>query len=133
MAEKSMRFEVVTPERVECLADIDSLVVPAALGYLGILPNHAPLVTALDVGIIKFKQEGKVKKMAISGGFLELIDNKIVVLADTAEMGEKINIQRAEEAKERAKRLITEHSADLDLRRAELALKRAISRIKAAQ
>jgi len=133
MAEKSIKFEVVTPEKVVFSADIDYVVVPAALGYLGVLPNHAPLVTALDIGVIKFKQEGKTKKMAISGGFMEVINNKAVVLADTAEMGEKINLSRAEEAKERARMRITEHSADLDLRRAELALKRAISRIKAAQ
>lgn len=133
MADKSIKLEVITPEKVACSVEIESLVVPAALGYLGILPNHAPLVTALDIGVIKFKEAGKVKKMAISGGFMEVFDNKIIVLADTAEMGEKININRAEEAKERAKRLITEHSADLDLNRAELALKRAISRISAAR
>lgn len=133
MAEKSIKFEVVTPEKVVFSADIDSVVVPAYLGYLGVLPNHAPLVTALDVGVIKFKQEGKVKKMAISGGFLEVIDNKAVVLADTAELGDTINVSRAEEAKERAQKRLHEHSPDLDLARAELALKRAISRIKASQ
>ncbi|MEL7567305.1 MAG: F0F1 ATP synthase subunit epsilon [Dehalobacterium sp.] len=133
MAEKSIKFEVVTPEKVVFSADIDSVVVPAALGYLGVLPNHAPLVTALDIGVIKLKQEGKIEKMAISGGFMEVIDNKAVVLADTAEMGDQINLARAEDAKERAKRRISEHAADLDLLRAELALKRAISRIKAVQ
>lgn len=133
MADKTIKFEVVTPERVILSADVESLVVPAALGYLGVLPNHAPLVTGLDIGVIKFKQDGKTKKMAISGGFMEVINNKAVVLADTAELGEKIDLHRAEEAKERARKLLSEHAQDLDVMRAELALKRAISRIKAAQ
>lgn len=133
MAEKSIKFEVVTPERIVFSAEVDSLIVPAALGYLGILPNHAPMMTALDIGVIKFKTEGKTKKMAISGGFMEVINNKAVVLADTAELGDKIDLARAEEAKERAKKRLSERAEDLDVRRAELALKRAMSRIKAAQ
>ncbi|MGI6685661.1 MAG: F0F1 ATP synthase subunit epsilon [Bacillota bacterium] len=133
MAEKSIKFEVVTPEKIVFSAEVDSLIVPAALGYLGILPNHAPMVTALDIGVIKFKTEGKTKKMAISGGFMEVINNKAVVLADTAELGDKIDLARAEEAKERAKKRLSERAEDLDVRRAELALKRAMSRIKAAQ
>jgi len=133
MAEKSIKFEVVTPERIVLADDIESVIVPAALGYLGVLPNHAPLVTALDIGVIKYKKEGKTKKMAISGGFMEVIDNKVVVLAGTAEPGDKIDLARAEQAKERAKRRLAERSPDLDVARAELALKRALSRIKAAQ
>lgn len=133
MADKTIRFEVVTPERVILSADVESLVVPAALGYLGVLPNHAPLVTGLDIGVIKYKQDGKTKKMAICGGFMEVINNKAVVLADTAELGEKIDLHRAEAAKERARQRLTEHAQDLDVLRAEMALKRAISRIKAAQ
>jgi len=113
--------------------DVESLVVPAALGYLGVLPGHAPLVTALDIGVIKYKREGKTRKMAISGGFMEVINNKVIVLADTAEPGDQIDLARAEQAKERARKRLAERGADLDVKRAELALKRAMSRIKAAQ
>ncbi len=133
MAEKSLKFEVVTPEKVVLSLDVESLVAPGAQGYLGVLPNHAPLVTGLDIGVISFKQEGKVRKMAISGGFMEVFNNKIVVLADTAEMGEKVDLDRAQAAKERAEERLSQKDEDLDVRRAELALKRAVSRIKAAQ
>jgi len=133
MADKSIKFEVVTPEKVVFSEDVESLVVPAALGYLGVLPGHAPLVTALDIGVIKYKREGKTRKMAISGGFMEVINNKVIVLADTAEPGDQIDLARAEQAKERARKRLAERGADLDVKRAELALKRAMSRIKAAQ
>ncbi|MGI6066213.1 MAG: F0F1 ATP synthase subunit epsilon [Bacillota bacterium] len=132
MAENAINFEVVTPEKVIFSGNIDSLIVPAALGYLGVLANHAPLVTALEIGVVTYRQDGKPKKMAISGGFLEVVNNKAVVLAHTAEEGEKIDVSRAQSAKERAEKRLSERSADLDVLRAELALKRAISRIKAA-
>ncbi|MCR6545422.1 F0F1 ATP synthase subunit epsilon [Dehalobacterium formicoaceticum] len=133
MAEKSILFEVVTPEKKICSQDVDSLVVPATQGYLGILPDHAPLITSLDIGVVKFTKDGKPKKMAVSGGFLEVKDNKVIILADTAELGDQIDLARAEDAKERARRRMEEHAANLDVLRAELALKRAISRINAAQ
>lgn len=133
MGESSINFEVVTPEKVTFSGSIESVIVPAALGYLGVLPNHAPLVTALNIGVVTFKHEGKPQKMSISGGFMEVVNNKAVVLATTAELGGKIDVQRAQAAKERAEKRLTERSADLDLLRAEMALKRAISRINAAQ
>ncbi|MGI6678066.1 MAG: F0F1 ATP synthase subunit epsilon [Dehalobacterium sp.] len=133
MAEKSIQLDVVTPEKKVCSQEVESLVVPATTGYLGVLPNHAPLITALDIGVVRFTQDGKSIKMAVNGGFLEVKDNKAVILADTAELGDQIDLARAEEAKERALRRLTERPADLDVIRAELALKRAQSRIKAAK
>jgi F-type H+-transporting ATPase subunit epsilon len=133
MAESSIKFEVVTPERVVLSLDIESVVVPGALGYLGVLPNHAPLVTGLKVGVISYIKDGVKRKMAVSGGFMEVVDNKVVVLADTAELGEKIDVARAQAAKERAEKRLAERSSDLDIARAEFALKRALSRIEAAK
>lgn len=133
MAESSIRLEVVTPERLVFSEDIESLVAPGALGYLGVLPNHAPLVTGLDIGVVSFKQGGKTRKMAVSGGFMEVVDNKAVVLAATAELDQAIDMTRAEAAKERAEKRLSERHPDLDVLRAELALKRAISRIKAGE
>ncbi|ATW25976.1 F0F1 ATP synthase subunit epsilon [Candidatus Formimonas warabiya] len=133
MADNPITFDVVTPEKIIFSGAIESVIVPGALGYLEVLRGHAPLVTALDVGVVTIKQDGKEKKMAISGGFMEVIQNKVTVLADTAELGEKIDVTRAEEAKDRAERRLTEHAADLDVLRAEMALKRAISRIRAAK
>ena len=133
MAENAINFEVVTPEKVIFSGNIDSLIVPAALGYLGVLSNHAPLVTALEIGVVTYRQDGKPKKMAISGGFLEVVNNKAVVLAQTAETEDKIDVSRAQSAKERAEKRLSERNADLDVLRAEMALKRAVSRIKAAK
>lgn len=133
MAESTIKFEVVTPEKVVFSAGIDSVIVPAALGYLGVLPGHAPLVTGLDIGVIRYKHEGKTKKMAISGGFMEVVNNHAVILADTAELAETIDAGRAQAAKERAEKRLAERSTDLDLLRAELALKRAVSRLKAVE
>jgi len=133
MAGNSIKFEVVTPEKMVLSSDIESLIVPGAQGYLGVLPGHAPLVTALDVGVVSYKQGGKAKKIAVSGGFMEVIDNKAVVLASTAELGEKIDVARAEAARERAQKRLAEHAGDLDVLRAEMALKRAVSRLKAAK
>ncbi|MGI6713136.1 MAG: F0F1 ATP synthase subunit epsilon [Bacillota bacterium] len=133
MAESSIKFEVVTPERVVLSLDIESVIVPGALGYLGVLPNHAPLITGLKVGVISYNKDGVKRKMAVSGGFMEVVDNKVVVLADTAELGEKIDVARAQAAKERAEKRLAERSSDLDIARAEFALKRALSRLEAAK
>ena len=133
MAESAINFQVVTPERTVFSGEIESIIVPAALGYLGVLKNHAPLVTALQIGVVTFRYDGKPHRMAISGGFMEVIKNQVVILADTAEMGERIDLQRATEARERAEKRLQEKTPELDLVRAELALKRAISRIKAAR
>lgn len=133
MAESAIYLEVVTPEKMVFSGMIESIIVPAALGYLGVLKNHAPLVTALQIGVITFRYDGKPHRMAISGGFMEVMQNKVVILADTAEMGEQIDLQRATEAKERAARRLQEKTPDLDVLRAEMALRRAVSRIKAAR
>jgi F-type H+-transporting ATPase subunit epsilon len=107
-------------------------VVPAFEGYLGVLPNHAPLITQLGVGVVTYKVDGKAKKMAITGGFMEVTDNKMVILADNAELAEDIDIERANAAKERAERRLQEKAENLDHVRAQAALLRATTRLKAA-
>ena len=107
---------------------------PGAEGELGIMKNHAPLVAALDIGVLRYNNaSGTQKKMALSGGFMEVIDNVARVLAETAEHGEDIDILRAKAAKERAERRLQAREDTLNLARAEMALKRAISRLKAAE
>lgn len=133
MAEKSIKLEVVTPQAVVLSQEVSYINVPASQGYLGILPNHASLVTGLEIGVITFKENNKDKKIAISGGFMEVINNKVVILADAAELGDKIDIVRAEAAKERAEKRLIERQPDLDIERANLALRRALSRISAAR
>ncbi|KKM10784.1 ATP synthase F0F1 subunit epsilon [Clostridiales bacterium PH28_bin88] len=132
MADKIITMEVVSPERLVLREEVDSLVVPAAQGYLGVLPDHAPLVTGLKPGVVKYRVNGEVKRMAVSGGFMEVKDNKAVLLADTAERAEEIDVARAIRAKERAERRLQERTADLDVARAETALQRSLARIRAA-
>ena len=130
MAGNTLKLEVVTPERKVLSEEIVSLIVPAIEGYLGILPNHAPIISGLEPGVIKYKVGGDYKKMAISGGFLEVSANKASILANTAELAEEIDVQRAQAAKERAEQRL-QNKRDIDVLRAELALKRALARLKA--
>lgn len=131
MAGKTLRLEVVTPERKVLSEDISSLVVPAIEGYLGILPNHAPMISGLEPGVLKYKVSDNYKKMAISGGFLEVSENKVSILANTAELPEEIDLERARRAKERAEERL-KHKKEIDALRAEMALKRALVRIRVA-
>lgn len=129
---KKITMEVVTPERVVIREQVDSLVVPAAEGYLGVLPGHAPIVAQLGIGVLSYKQEGKEATAAVSGGFMEVAGDKAVLLADTAELAGEIDVERAKRSKERAEERLAKRGADLDVARAEAALRRAMARLKAA-
>lgn len=126
-------MEIITPTRKVLSVETESVVVPASTGYLGVLVNHAPLVTSLGIGVLKYKEKGEEKKVAICGGFLEIRDNKVSVMADTAECSNEIDVERAKRAEERARKRLREKSKDIDVFRAELALRRAIARQEAAK
>lgn len=126
-------LRVVSPEGNVLKAEAEFVVLPGATGEIGILPNHAPLITAMDIGVIRYTVNGITKKISTSGGFVEVSDNKVTVLADTAEPAELIDVKRALAAKERAEKRLSQRSDETDFRRAELALRRAIARIRAAQ
>lgn len=128
-----LSLEVVTPERVLFKGETTSLIVPATEGYLGVLFNHAPLITGLKSGIIKYRQGESFKVLAISNGFMEVAHNVATILVDTAEKPEDIDVERANAAKERAERRLHEHQPGIDVHRAELALHRALARIEAAE
>ncbi len=132
MAEKKLTVEVVTPERSVVKREIDSLVVPASEGYLGVLPGHAPLVTGLQIGVVYMKNEGREDTMAISGGFMEVINDRVTIMPDTAETGTEIDVERARRARERAEERLEKRPEGLDVARAEAALQRALARLKAA-
>lgn len=125
-------FEVVTPERVVFDQPVESLVVPGVEGYLGVLYNHAPMVVHLRIGVVRYREPGgDLKRMAISGGFLEVADNRAVILADTAELAAQIDVMRARAAKERALRRLAGRREEIDFDRAQAALQRAIARLRA--
>ncbi|MGI1657433.1 MAG: F0F1 ATP synthase subunit epsilon [Desulfitobacterium sp.] len=126
-------LRVVSPEGNVLKEEAEFVVLPGETGEVGILPNHAPLITALGIGVIRYTVNGKVEKIATSGGFVEVSDNKVTVLADTAEPGDKIDLERAIAAKERAERRLAQKTDGIDSKRAELALLRAVARIHAAQ
>lgn len=106
---------------------------PAALGSMGIMANHAPLMTTLEIGTIKYVQDGRDHFLAVHGGFAEVKDNVVIVLADAAEKAEDIDLARAEASQQRAQDRLANRTAELDVLRAELSLRRAIARIKTSQ
>lgn len=126
-------LRVVSPEGNVLKEEAEFVVLPGGNGEIGILPNHAPLISSIGIGVIRYTVNGKVHKIATSGGFVEVSDNKVTVLADTAEPGERVDLDRALAAKERAEKRLAQRSEDINIRRAELALLRAIARIHAAQ
>ena len=128
-----MRLEVVSPERVVYSEDVDVIVAPGIDGDLGILPRHAPLLTALRPGEILVRQGGQEHFMAVSSGFMEVLGNKVTVLADTAERADEIDEDRAAEAMRRAEERVAGATADMDLERAMASLRRSQARLKVAR
>ncbi len=109
----SLRLEVVTAEREVFSGEVDSIQAPGAEGELGILPRHAPLVAMLQAGELRYRRADEETNLAIGGGFLEVANNRVIVLADSAERADEIDLARAQEAQERARTLIAERrSAD---------------------
>lgn len=127
-------LSIVTPEKSFYEGQIKSLIVPGTEGYLGVLSQHAPLITALIPGKIEFRDENdEVNIMAVSGGFLEVSNNIATILADTVERADDIDIDRAKASYEREKkRLISAGSeeTDIDLPSVRAAIERAANRIK---
>ncbi|MBH5320569.1 F0F1 ATP synthase subunit epsilon [Paenibacillus sp. GSMTC-2017] len=126
--------EIVTPERKVYEETANMVSVRGVEGELGILPNHIPLVTALRIAPVTIKRDGVVDIVAVNGGFIEVRKDKIVILAESAELAKDINIERAEAAKQRAEqRLAAKQQDQVDFRRAELSLQRAMNRLNVKQ
>ena len=129
----TMHLEIVTAERMVYSEDVDILVAPGIEGELAILPNHAPLLTVLKPGEIRVVSGDEESYMAVSGGFMEVMANKVTLLADTAERAEEINLQRTEEALERANERVASAVSDVDLERAMASLRRSQLRMRVAR
>ena len=128
----TIRLEIVTAERAIYSEDVNILVAPGIDGELAILPHHAPLLTVIQPGELRIVDNNKESFVAISGGFLEVMGNHIIILADTAEHSEEIDLKRAEEALERAQERVQSSQMDIDLERGVAALKRSQARVKVA-
>jgi len=123
----------VTAERSVFSDEVDEVIVPGVEGELGILPHHAPLLTTLSYGELRILKGGDEIALAIGGGFLEVRPDRVVVLADAAERAEEIDVNRAEEARQRATEQIALHPMEEDLIRAEAALRLAQARLRVAR
>ncbi|MGQ9572540.1 MAG: F0F1 ATP synthase subunit epsilon, partial [Dehalococcoidia bacterium] len=130
----NLKVDIVTAERVVYSEeDVDLLVVPGIEGELGVLPLHAPLLTMIQPGVLRVVKGGQETTMAITGGFIEVHENQVTILADAAERGEEIDVARAEEARRRAQERLATRAAAVDLAQAETALRRALARVKAVE
>ena len=118
-----LNLQIITPERVVFAEeDIDSVTLPGSEGEMTILPQHAPLMTELQPGALVFRRSGEETDVALAGGFVEVRDDKVVILADTAERSEEIDAARAEEARQRAVERLATHEGEIDLAGAMAAL-----------
>ncbi len=128
-----IRLDIVTAERVVYSEEVDIVIAPGVEGQLGILPHHAPLMTTLEVGELVVRKGGEEFSLVISGGFLEVRPDRVIVLADAAERDEEIDLARAEEAKRRAQEQLSHPTPEIDLAQAEAALRRSLARLKVGE
>lgn len=126
-------LEIVTPEKKFFEENVEMVVVKGLDGNIGILYDHEPYITPLAIGRTKIKQNGKFKIAALSQGYVEVTEQKTTILTDTAEWSDEIDVKRAESAKQRAEKRLNEKPENLDVLRAEIALKKAIIRLDVAK
>lgn len=128
-----LNFEIITPERLLVREEVDMVETKGELGEFGILPGHIKFLTTIDIGEIRYMKDGKTKHIATSGGFGEVVDDKVIFLVETAEVAEEIDIERARKAREKAESVLKDIPMEsMEYRMRELALMRAISRISTA-
>lgn len=128
-----LRLEVATPTRLVVAAAVDEVVAPGSEGYFGVLPGHAPFLTTLGIGELAYRQGTVEQHLALAGGFAEVRDDRVIVLADTAERPEEIDRERAQRARERAEQRLAGRGPDeIDYARAAAALARAHTRLQVA-
>ena len=129
-----LKVEIVTAERFVYSEDgVDEVVAPGIEGELTVLPQHAPLLTMIKPGVMRIVKGNEDIDMAITGGFLEVRDDRVTILADAAERAEDIDVVRAEEARRRAERSLVERESKVELVEAAAELQRALIRLKAAE
>lgn len=127
-----MHIQIVTPEKILLEEEIDQVVIPTTSGEITVLPHHIPLVSQLAPGILILKKGGKEEDIVLQGGFLQVTDKGLIILADYAVSGKDISVAQAEEAKKRAERAMKEKKNDREFALAELEFQRAILELKAA-
>ena len=129
----TFRLELVTAERLVYSNDVDMVIAWGTEGQLGILPLHAPLMTMLQPGELVVKKGDEESYIAVTGGFMDVRPDKVIILADACERADEIDISRAQEARRRASELMKAPPAEVDLATAEAALRRSMVRLKVAE
>ncbi len=129
----TFKLTIVTAEREVFSEDVDALIAPGIEGQLGILPNHAPLMTQLQPGEMTVRSGNDENVLVVTGGFLEVLNNNVTILADTAELDVAIDLERAEEAMRRAAERVENRQSEVDLSRALQSFRRAQIRVGLAR
>jgi F-type H+-transporting ATPase subunit epsilon len=133
---QQIRLEVVTPSGAKVNEDVDIVNAPGYGGDFGVLANHAPFLSTIKIGTLTYENGNKRESLMISGGFCEVSNNKITFLVESAEVGSEIDVERAMRAKERAEKRLAQaaqQTENFNRRRAEIALQRALARLKVAR
>ena len=126
-------LKIIEPDGMFYEGQASFLEFASVMGEMGVYANHIPLTTILAPGVVKIHNDGQVKKAAVMGGFIEILKDRITVMAENAEWPDEIDVERAKAAKKRAEERLQKKDASLDTARAEAALKRAMARIGAAR
>lgn len=132
VSEKKLHLKITTHEKVVFDSDVDEIYSKGTQGEFGILPGHVPFMSALEIGVTKVVVDGKTEIFTIMGGVFQLKDNEALILTQIAENAAEIDIRRAEEAKKRAEERLEAAPDEMDVKRAEIALSRAVTRLKAS-
>ncbi len=134
MADRKLDFQLITPEETIFQGEVDMVVAPGILGEVGILPLHAPLVTLLDIGELRFKRQDNWDYVAVDGGYLEIKEDKVTVLAESAQFASKIDIEEVSRLKAEAEtRLAKAEAKSQEFYQASREVKQAINRLRIAK
>lgn len=126
----NIKLEIVTPDRNLLSEEVEYVGAPGINGEFGVLPNHIPFLSALSIGSLFYKQNGRKHFVFVSGGFAEVSPTKVTVLAETAEKADEISVERAREARERAEQRLVQQQEEIDHARARAAMARAMHRMR---
>jgi F-type H+-transporting ATPase subunit epsilon len=128
-----MFVEIVTPNGKILEREVDSVAAPGIKGRFQLLDRHADMISGLDIGVIKIEKNGEVDRFTCNKGVLEIVENKVSILTEASEHSDKIDVKRAQEAYEKAKTTLQSSHQDIDFEKTQLALHRALNRIKVAE